>query len=190
MFAAFFSLLQLAHDIPAADQVLIKRELRPRTVAESECLVRAGQVCRELFFIGQGVLRIVAQRENGAEATCFFIKENHLCTLLDSFTRQVAAQESIQAACPAELLALSHDGLHRLYAQLPYLREVIDGITQRTLLEKIHVRNQYLGQDAASRYELFLQRQPDVARRVSLRDVASYLGITPQSLSRIRRHHS
>jgi CRP-like cAMP-binding protein len=189
MFAPFFSFLRLEYDISVADQVLIESELRHRLVAEDEYLAHAGHVCRELFFICQGVLRVVAQQEKGTEVTYFFVKENHLCTILDSFTKQVVAQESIKAACPTEVLVLSHDGLHRLYGQLPYLRDVIDRITQRTLLEKIQARNQYLGQDAASRYELFLQRQPDVARRVSLRDVASYLGITQQSLSRIRRHH-
>jgi hypothetical protein len=53
--------------------------------------------------------------------------------------------------------------------------------------KKIQLRNQYLGKGAAARYQKFLLRQPEVALRVSLRDVASYLGIMQQSLSRIRR---
>jgi len=74
-----------------------------------------------------------------------------------------------------------------LYARLPYLRELIDGVIQKGLIEKINTRNAYLGLDSAARYQLFLSRQPEIATRVSLTDVASYLEVTPQSLSRIRR---
>jgi CRP-like cAMP-binding protein len=86
------------------------------------------------------------------------------------------------------VLAISRTKLLALYEQLPYLKTLIDQITQRALLEKIQVRNAYLGQDSASRYKLFMMRQADIALRVPLNDVASYLGITPQSLSRIRRN--
>jgi len=55
-------------------------------------------------------------------------------------------------------------------------------------LDKIQVRNSYLGEDASLRYRNFLLRQPDIALRVSLADIASYLGITQQSLSRIRKN--
>ena len=71
---------------------------------------------------------------------------------------------------------------------MPYLKELINGITTQSLLEKINVRNSYLGEDAATRYRNFLMRQPDIALRVSLSDIASYLGITQQSLSRIRKN--
>jgi CRP-like cAMP-binding protein len=93
----------------------------------------------------------------------------------------VPAVAGIQTACPTELLVLPRRALQHLATQLPYLQPLIDLITQHTL------RNQYLGEGAAARYQKFLLRQPEVALRVSLRDVASYLGITQQSLSRIRR---
>ncbi len=68
------------------------------------------------------------------------------------------------------------------------MKELITNITQQTLLEKIRVRNAYMGEDAATRYEKFLAKQPEIALRVPLGDVASYLGVTPQSLSRIRKN--
>ncbi|OUJ71137.1 Crp/Fnr family transcriptional regulator [Hymenobacter crusticola] len=186
-YTPFLQYLQLFRDIPLADQELLTQSLRHRSLPENEVLVRPGQVCQEMYFIVRGVLRIMAPHENGSEATCFFLKENQLCTILASFLHQVPATEGIQTACPAELLVLPHAGLYQLYAQLSYLQPLIDLITQRTLLDKIQVRNQYLGESAAARYQKFLLHQPDIALRVSLRDVASYLGITQQSLSRIRR---
>jgi CRP-like cAMP-binding protein len=79
--------------------------------------------------------------------------------------------------------------LLELYKRLPYLGGLIDRITQQRLLDKIRIRNAYLGQDASSRYRLFMTQEPEIALRVPLNDIASYLGITPQSLSRIRRNH-
>jgi CRP-like cAMP-binding protein len=187
MLASFFHFLRLFRPISAADEALISAELRPRTVAPGEYLHQEGRVCRELFFIVEGVLRIIRQNERGQEVTHFFLKENQFCTILHSFTQAVPAAEGIQAACPARVIGLPKAGLERLYAQLPYLRELLDGIIQQALLDKIHTRNAYLGADAKTRYQLFLIRQPDVAQRVPLRDVASYLGLTPQSLSRLRR---
>jgi CRP-like cAMP-binding protein len=67
------------------------------------------------------------------------------------------------------------------------MNELIDRITYQRLLDKIQIRNAYLGQDSATRYKLFMEQEPDIALRVPLKDIASYLEITPQSLSRIRK---
>jgi hypothetical protein len=75
-----------------------------------------------------------------------------------------------------------------LYETIPYFKALIDGITQQALYDKIQIRNAYMGEDATTRYQKFMVRQPDIALRVPLSDVASYLGITQQSLSRIRKN--
>ena len=141
-----------------------------------------------MFFIVKGVLRIMAVNDAGKEVTHFFLKENQFCTILNSFNSQVPANESIQAACDAEVLVISRHRLDILYEQLPYLKSLITTVTQQTLLDKVHIRNGYLGQDSTTRYKTFVMRQPEIAMRVSLSDIASYLCITPQSLSRIRKN--
>jgi CRP-like cAMP-binding protein len=55
-------------------------------------------------------------------------------------------------------------------------------------MEKVRLRNSYLGQEADYQYRLFVAQQPDIALRVAVKDIASFLGITPQSLSRIRKN--
>lgn len=173
--------------LPEEDGALILSAFEPRTYKEGETLFKGGRVCREMFFIRNGVLRIVMVNDKGVDVTHFFLTENRICTILNSFNNEVPAGESIQAACDTEVLAISRERLFELYGRLPYLQGLITRITQQWLLDKIATRNAYLGEDSAARYRLFLERQPDIALRVSLKDVASYLGITPQSLSRIRR---
>ena len=80
--------------------------------------------------------------------------------------------------------------LQLVYKQLPYFEGLIQSITQQALLDKIKVRNSYMGEDATSRYLKFIAHHPDIMQRLPLSDVAAYLGITQQSLSRIRREIS
>jgi CRP-like cAMP-binding protein len=141
-----------------------------------------------MFFVLNGVLRIMVTNEKGNEVTHYFLKEHQFCTILNSFNNHVTAHESICAACHVQVLSITKADLWTLYTRVPYLKAIIDTITNQTLLEKIQIRNAYLGQDSATRYQQFLRRQADIATRVPLSDVASYLGITPQSLSRIRKN--
>jgi len=159
-----------------------------RSYKEGEMLFQSGGVAGELFFICKGVVKITTVKTNGDEVTQFFLKENQFCTILNSFTNRIPADENIVAACDLGVLAVSHPRLMALYKDVPQLKAVIDRFTQQGLMEKIRLRNAYHGEDATARYQLFVLRQPDIALRVPLKDIASYLDITPQSLSRIRKN--
>lgn len=187
MLASLLTYLHRFGPVPRADHERLLAAWEPRTVAAGEVLTKAGHVAQELFFIQQGVLRIVRQRTKGQEVTHCFLPEGQFGTLLPSFTQQVPAVGRIEAACAAQVLAIRKPQLEALCRQLPYLPGLLDRLTHQALLEKVLLRNAYLGQDARTCYQQFLQQPPDVARRVSLTAVASYLDITPQSLSRLRK---
>jgi CRP-like cAMP-binding protein len=182
--------LELFSSISHHDIELITDSFQSRSFTEGEYLLNPNHVCKELFFICKGIVRIVVQNEKGNEVTHFFLKENQFCTILKSFDNQTVATEGIMAACDAEVLAISRTRLLALYEKLPHLKGLIDQIIHQGLLDKINLRNSYLGHDSAARYKLFVMQQADVAMRVPLRDIASYLGMTQQSLSRIRKNIS
>jgi len=174
--------------IPEKDQELILPALEPRVFKEGEYLFREGRICTQLFFISHGILRILSTNDKGVERTHYFYKEGQFCTILKSFSERAVAEASIVAAVDVEVLVLTRQKLEGLYRSVPYLQDLIDRMFQRQLLEKVETRNMYLAMDAETQYKLFQERQPDIALRVSMKDIASYLGITPQSLSRIRRN--
>ncbi|MDB5026190.1 MAG: Crp/Fnr family transcriptional regulator [Mucilaginibacter sp.] len=182
------SYLEFFQSINDDDKVLITKAFESRSFTEGNHLFYPDHICKELFFICKGILRIVVQNEKGNEVIHYFLKENQFCTILKSFNNQTKAAEGIQAACNVEVLAISKPKLLDLYERLPYLKGLLDQITQQALLDKIELRNSYLGLDSTARYKLFIMQQADVAMRVPLSDVASYLGITQQSLSRIRKN--
>jgi CRP-like cAMP-binding protein len=188
MESILITFLQLFTNLSDGDKALIAASFTRRVFREGEYLFTGGKVCTEMFFVCAGVLKITVVNEKGVEVTHFFVKENQLCTILNSFNNDVVATENIVAACDVEVLGVSRKKLIELYETLPYLKTVIDQITQQRLLDKIQLRNSYLGKDSATRYKLFLSQQADIALRVPLKDIASYLEITPQSLSRIRKN--
>ena len=188
MFGCFINYLKLFKNIPQGDIDIIESGLEYRKATEDEVLLNEGHVCKEMFFVCKGVLRIVALNEKGNKMAYFFLKENQFCSILNSFHNNIPAIEGIEAACDCEFVVLKKHKLLSLHEKLPYLKELITAITTQSLLDKIQVRNSYLGEDASTRYRNFLMRQPDIALRVPLSDIASYLGITQQSLSRIRKN--
>jgi CRP-like cAMP-binding protein len=179
--------LSLFTHIPEEDQAIISEHITLRNVHAGEVLIPSGSVARQLFFITQGILKVFTLNEKGNEVTHFFLKENQFCTILNSLTNNVSAEEGIAAACDASLIVFHKQELLQLYERLPYLKELFGSIMHQALMDKIQTRNAYMGEDASTRYKKFISRQPEIALRVPLSDVASYLGITPQSLSRIRR---
>ncbi|WP_221284833.1 Crp/Fnr family transcriptional regulator [Mucilaginibacter sp. SP1R1] len=180
--------LQLLRYISEADSAIITSHFEHKYFKEGDYLFKGHRVCNELFFVCKGVLRIVTTNEKGIDITHFFYKENQISTILQSFNEGTPTEPGIQACCDAEVLVITKSKLLALYQQLPYMKGIIDKINQQHLIEKVRVRNSYLGEDAENQYKLFIMQQPDIALRVPLKDVASYLGITPQSLSRIRKN--
>lgn len=187
MLTSFSAALQAGGPVPEADAEEFVAAWETRPVAEGEFLFRAGRICQELFFVQAGVVRIVARSPQGQEITHSFRRDGHLCTLLASFEQQVPTPLSIQAACAARGLAIGKARLDQLCQQLPAVADWFRQLTQQQVREKLQMHRAYLGLDAATRYQTFLAGQPEIAGRVPQRLIASYLGITPQSLSRLRR---
>ncbi|MBL0740444.1 Crp/Fnr family transcriptional regulator [Chryseolinea lacunae] len=180
--------LQRFGSLSEEDQEIILEAFRQETVREGDYLFEGGHVCKEMFFVCRGVLKIVMVREQGERVVHYFLKQNQFCTILQSFKQGVVAEEHIQAACDGDVLRITKAELQKLYEKIPYLEGRIEHIIQQGLLDKVKLRNLYLGHPSLERYALFMEHQADIARQVSLADVAAYLGVTQQSLSRIRRN--
>jgi CRP-like cAMP-binding protein len=188
MISPLINFLRLLRHISEEDEAIIATYFEHKFFKEGDFLFKGHRVCTELFFVCKGVLRIVTNNDKGIDITHFFYKESQICTILQSFNDATPTDPGIQAACDAEVLVITKSKLLALYEQLPYMKEIIDKINQQHLIEKVRIRNSYLGEDAENQYKLFIMQQPDIALRVPLKDIASYLGITPQSLSRIRKN--
>lgn len=175
--------------IRLSDEAWARIEARTgrQSLRRGEYYLREGQVCRRLGFITEGVCRYTWTHEQGQESTRYFVQEGQFLSAVDSFSSQTPSESSIQAVTPCEVLTLFFESYQALFNEIPGWGAAVHRITEAAMMEKMQRIAPMIQQDARTRYEQLMRTQPDLLRRVPLGYIASYLGITPQSLSRLRR---
>ena len=151
---------------------------------KDEYFAEAGKVLKQVGFILDGVLRICYYNNKGEEITKIFIEEKHLLFSLNN----VPSTEYIQAATNSNLLVFSNDDWKEISDTVMVWESIIQKIVNKSLAQKLAKVSPLVSQDATTRYLEFLEKYPTLVNRIPLSYIASYLGITQQSLSRIRKN--
>lgn len=154
-------------------------------LAKNEYLLTEGQVCRHLYFLQQGALRGFYKLD-GKEITHWFGFENDFVTSFHSFTTHEPSVENIQLLEGSILWSISKDTVSDLFNEYHEIERLV-----RIAYEKYYIRleERFVNaqfKTARERYENLLQQTPHILERVPLGCVASYLGISQETLSRIR----
>lgn len=148
--------------------------------------VEAGKVCNQIGFIGKGILRTFVTKENGQEATTCFCSENQFTTSFRSLITQAPSQFTIQSIEESELLTLEYSHLQFLYKNTKSWSTIGRILAER---EYLNMQSHALAlnqETAKDKYLRLLKEQPLVAQRAPVQQIASYLGVTRETLSRIR----
>lgn len=182
-------LLQFAHFTPQQLQ-LIASKATPRSYPAGAYFSEAGRVAREIGFIVHGVFRVCYFDRAGDEITKYFLEENQFMVDLNSYQYQLPATEYVQAVTATEVLVFQAADWQALSHTIVGWPATERNLITRGLLEKVNRHSPLVSEDATTRYQDFLVKFPALANRVPLAYLASYLGITPQSLSRIRKNLS
>ena len=173
------------HRLGAEAISALEGHFEKQVLPKSEYLLREGSVCRHLYFLQQGVLRGYYVL-NGKEITHWFAFENSFVTSFHSYITAQPAVENIQLLEGCVLLAITKEKLEKLFNQFPEIERAV-----RIAYEKYYIRleerfvNAHFS-SAAERYETLLQQYPGITNRVPLGHIAAYLGISQETLSRIR----
>src|SRR5262245_52816976 len=154
-------------------------------LSKGNYLLRSGEQCDSVYFIKEGLLRGFIN-ENKKEITTWFALENEMVAALTTFVLQLPARENIQAIEDCELVALTIVDLDKLYIKYPSFN-----VIGRKVMELYYVLAENRAficrlHDAEKKYELFLLYFSHFANRVKLIYIASFLGITIETLSRVR----
>lgn len=164
---------------------LISERAMETELLKDAYLAEAGKVFNQVVFVLEGVFRICYYNDKGDEVTKYFVDENHMVANPyqdEQFT------EYVQAITDCRLLVFSKEQWKELSETIPGWDSMINKIFQSALMEKVDRRSALVSEDATTRYLTFLEKFPALVNRVPLSYVASYLGITQQSLSRIRKN--
>ncbi|WP_370898643.1 Crp/Fnr family transcriptional regulator [Chryseobacterium gossypii] len=160
-------------------------ELRLR---KEEYYIEAGHVLRRVGFLTDGVIRVCYYNNKGDEITRYFIDENHLILNPLGFENDMPLSEYLQAVTDCRLIVFSMQDWKEISDTIIGWDTIIRKISDKNHIEKLERRSPLVSQDATTRYLEFLKSFPNLANRVPLSQLASYLGITQSSLSRIRKN--
>lgn len=155
---------------------------------KDEYFSEAGKVPRQVGFLIEGVVRFCYYNNKGQEVTHHFIDENNFVSDQQKFEAQVVASEYIQAVSNCKLLVFSKKDWDNIGNTIVGWDTITGLIVKNCLLKTIERRSPLVSEDATTRYLSFIENFPNLVNRVPLSYIASYLGITQQSLSRIRKN--
>lgn len=160
--------------------------LTRRFLKKGEFLLRGGEVCSHVTFINKGLFRSFMEVDS-EEVTTNFAFEGNYVTEYTSFVTRQASSEFIVAMEDAELLQLRYEDLQAAYAKA-HVWERFGRLIAEYILTFVSTRNKsLLFKSPEERYLALMKERPKVMERVPLQFIASYLGIQPESLSRIRK---
>ncbi len=160
----------------------------PRTLRKNERLLNAGEVCRYQAFVGKGCLRSYTVDEKGKEHVVYFAPENYWISDLSSFTKHEPSIYCIDALEDSDVLLIDKPSSDKLMEQVVEIRVLFATLFQNSMIAMQKRILAVLSTPAEQRYHDFLTTYPTLTQRIPQHTIASYLGITPESLSRIRRH--
>lgn len=156
------------------------------TAKRNQILIKNDEVCKGYYFVNDGCLRLFTYNAEGNESTRYFGFKGGFCTALPSFIEQAVTQEYLQAIVKSELLYIKRQDFYHLVDTIPEF-----AIIYRQILELGFINAQkriygFQGFNALEKVRWIIKFQPDFLLRLSNKMAASYLGITPSTLSRIK----
>ncbi len=161
--------------------------LKHRTFRKRQYILQAGDVARYDNFVIRGLLRAYTVDANGEEHVAMFGMEDWWISDLYSFLTETPATQNIDALEDTEILSIEKSDLERLYREVPKFERFFRIMLQNAFIahQKRIITN--ISQTAEERYLGFINRFPDLEQRIPQHQIASFLGIAPETISRIRR---
>ncbi|SNC65386.1 cAMP-binding domain of CRP or a regulatory subunit of cAMP-dependent protein kinases [Hymenobacter gelipurpurascens] len=188
--AAYQSLrTHLQARVPLSDDdfAVFQQYLRLQTLNKREHLLQTGEPCTHLAFVTQGCLRSYSLNTQGQEHTLQFAPEDWWVSDMYSLLTQQPSTMNIDALEDSQVLLLAQADMETIYAHFPVFERYFRLLMQSRFVALQERVNASLSQTASEKYQHFLRKYPGIAQRVPQHFIASYLGITPESLSRVRR---
>lgn len=162
--------------------------LKEKKVAKKSMILREEQVCKEISFVQSGALRAFYMDQVGKESTIMFAIADWWVTDMFCFVNEQPAMLNIEAIEDSVILQLLKTDLDKLYIKIPKFERFFRIIMQNAYIREQLRVIQNLSLSANERYNLFLDKYPQIVKHVKQKQIASYLGITPEFLSMLRKN--
>lgn len=165
----------------------IANRFAQKTLFKNDILLEEGKVCNEYYFLVSGFVRAYTYDINSNDITTGFYWNNQVACELFSFFKQVPAKETFQALTDCNTWYITFNDLQIAFHSMPEFREFGRAILVSAYADLKQRMLSMLHYTAEERYRNLVQSSPDIFQNAPLKNIASYLGITSTSLSRIRK---
>lgn len=166
---------------------LITSVLEKKVVKKKDFLIRAGEICRHDYFVNEGCLKVCYANDKGIECVTKFAIENWWAVEIESFLNITPSFFYYQAVEDTELLRISRANYLLIMESIPAFQKFMLERWQQSFIMLQHRFIQSTSLTAEEKYRQFKLKYPGLDQRISLRLTASYLGITPEFLSVLRK---
>lgn len=186
MYSILEKFIRSRSDISSEKLEMINSLFNPLKTDRNEILLQYDQVCKCYYFINKGCIRLFTTTKEGTDSSRYFAFEGNFATALPSFIDQEPAREYLQTIEKSELLCISRKDFYHLVEIMPEFAKIYTEILELGFIIAQKRIYGFQGFDALDKVKWLIEYQPQLLRRVSNRMVASYLGISPSTLSRIK----
>lgn len=166
---------------------MITSRVAIRKIKRRQLILQEGFTCKHYSFVVKGCFRMYAIDEKGTEHNVQFAAENDWIADIGSFHAGKASGFCIETIEPSEIVQIEQHDLYFLYTSIPKLDRIFKVIIENKFVELQNRVLQNISSTAQQRYLYFLEQYPHLANRLPNTQIASYLGITPEFLSKIRK---
>lgn len=174
-------------DINDQEIEFFERHLSTKSYKKKEYILREGETCKSRYFITKGCLRLYYIDNKGSEQIMHFAIENWWITDYDSLLNEIPSRLNIQTIEATELLELKEVALIELYEKIPKLERFFRILMERTYIAAQRRTEYMFSMSSEEIYRGFIAANPKFIQRIPQYMLASYLGITPEYLSALRK---
>ena len=165
----------------------ITSHFKKENISKNTMLIEQGQISKKLYFVEKGMGRSYYLKEDGKEVTQWFFGIGKFMTTVDSFFQQTPSLYFLETLEDSILYSISKEDMDLLFSKYHKMEQLGRLVSIEMLTKVVNKLNAIQFQTARERYDYMLAEFPDISYRVPLGHIASYLGMTQETLSRIRR---
>lgn len=186
MFKLFFKNLKEKVTLNNSEETIIRKILISKKIKKGKFLLHSDEICNHIIFIEKGVLRTYLIDKNGFEQVIFFGIEGWTAGDLNSFMKQQPAKYYIDTLEDCELTLISKIDHDKLIETIPAFESYIRILMTNAYMASLNRTSDLISLSLEERYKFFIDSYPSIIQRVPQYMIASHLGVSPETLSRLR----
>jgi len=164
---------------------IVFKHFETKSIKKKSNLLKAGATAKEVYFILNGCFRLFYEKDD-KDISAYFFTEKMFAGAYDSFISQKPSRHSIEALEDCQVLAISYKSFQQLFIELPKMNEFVRKVIEERFISLHELFTSQILDSPEERYLKLQKERPDLIDRIPQHQIATFLGITPVSLSRIR----